>query len=288
MVFRLTLHSNSGLSATRTSERRKAPPSNRKCGRVVLWGRRLGASGAGTTRRAGRFAERIESSGDGANALGYEHSSLQQSRHLRIQGPQSGVGDARTLTLGVRRTRRFPVIALVLSVAAVLIPTTSAGLTASQAFDRSGAVSAGASGVWDPDDVTGRFDLRWVGAAYTSTDEIHLSFSFYDGFKRRFLPREIDDRYSHVSVGLGTVDGWFLRQQGRIVFIWGDFGSSCCEHARVRQTSSNALSVVFDPCSYVYGNEIDQAQGESYWRPRETRANDVTGVVHLAHPNCDS
>jgi hypothetical protein len=188
----------------------------------------------------------------------------------------------------VRKTRRVLVIALVLSVAAILIPTTSTGLPAAQALRHSSAVSRGASGDWDPDDVTGRFDLRWVGAAYTSTGEIHLSFSFYDGFKRRFLPREIDDRYSHVSVGLGTVDGWFLRQHGRIVFIWGDFGSSCCERARVRQPSSNALSVVFDPCSYVYGNEIDQTQGESYWRPRGTRATDLTGVVHLAHPNCDS
>jgi len=188
----------------------------------------------------------------------------------------------------VRKTRRVLVIALLLSVAAVLIAATSAGLPASQAFDGSGAITAGAGGVWDPDDVTGRFDLRWVGAAYTSTGEIHLSVAFHDEFKRRFLPRKIDDRYSHLSVGLGTVDGWFLRQHGRIVFIWGDFGSSCCERARVRQPSSNALSVVFDPCSYVYGNEIDQMQGESYWRPRETRATDLTGVVHLAHPNCDS
>lgn len=189
----------------------------------------------------------------------------------------------------MRKTRRVLVIALALSVAAVLIPTTSAGLTASQAFDRSGVVTAGASGVWDPDDVTGRFDLRWVGAAYTSTGEIHLSFSFYDGFKRRFLPREIDDRYSHVSVGLGTVDGWFLRQHGRIVFIWGDFGSSaCCGRAQASRPSSNTLSVVFNPCFHGHGSQIDRTQGESYWRPRETRANDVTGVVHLALPNCDS
>jgi hypothetical protein len=186
------------------------------------------------------------------------------------------------------KTRSVLVIALLLGGAAVLMPATSSALPASQALDRSGAVTAGANGVWDPDDVAGRFDLRWVGAAYTSTGEIHLSVSFHDGYKPRFLPREIDDRYSHVSVGLGTVDGWFLRQHGRIVFIWGDFGSSCCERARVRRPASNALSVIFDPCSYVYRNEIDQMQGESYWRPRETRATDLTGVVHLAHPNCAS
>jgi hypothetical protein len=193
------------------------------------------------------------------------------------------------LIRGVRKTRRALVVALLLFVSAVLIPATSSGLAASQPLSRSGAVNARASGVWDPDDVTGRFDLRWVGAAYTSTGEIHLSVSFHDEFKRRFLPREINSLYSHVSVGLSSaLDGMFLRQHGRIVFIWGDFASSCCERALVRRLSSNALSVVFDPCSYVYGNEIDQAQGESYWRPRETRAKDLTGVVHLAHPNCDS
>jgi hypothetical protein len=189
----------------------------------------------------------------------------------------------------VRKTRRIVVFALLLFVSAVLIPPTSTGLAASQAPNRLGAVNAHAIGVWDPDDVTGRLDLRWIGAAYTSTGEIHLSVSFHDEFKRRFLPREINSLYSHVSVGLsGALDGWFLRQHGRIVFIWGDFGSSCCERAWVRRPASNVLSVVFDPCSYVYGNEIDQTQGQSYWRPRETRATDLTGVVHLAHPNCGS
>ena len=143
--------------------------------------------------------------------------------------------------------------------------------------------------MWDPNDVTGRFDLRWIGATYTSSGEIHLSVSFYDGFERRFLPRAIDERYSHVSLALsGFLDGWFVRQHGRVVFIWGDFGSTCCARARVRQPSSNTLSVVFDPCSYGYGNEIDQAQAGSYWRPRTSRATDSTGVVDLAKPICDT
>jgi hypothetical protein len=70
--------------------------------------------------------------------------------------------------------------------------------------------------------------------------------------------------------------------------MWGDFGSTCCARARVRQPSSNALSVVFDPCSYAYENEIDQAQGVTYWRPRTSRATDSTGVVDLANPTCDT
>jgi hypothetical protein len=180
-------------------------------------------------------------------------------------------------------------IAFVAGVAAVLIPTNGTGVRASQVPRPSGAVLGGANGVWDPNDVTGRFDIKWIGAAYTSSGEIHLSVAFYDGFERRFLPRDINDSYSHVEVGLsGALNGWFHRRLGRIVFTWGDFGSSCCERAPVRRPSSNVLSVVFDPCSYVYGNEIDQAQGVSYWRPRASRATDLTGVVDLASPNCDT
>ena len=186
-------------------------------------------------------------------------------------------------------TRRVLVIALVIIVAAVLIPANAIGVGASPVPRRTGVVLGGANGVWDPNDVTGRFDLKWIGATYTSNGEIHLSVSFYDGFERRFLPRDINDSYSHVNIEIrGGLDGWFHRQDGRIVFTWGDFGSSCCERARVRQPSSNVLSVVVDPCSYVYGNEIDQAQGVSYWRPRASRATDLTGIVGLANPNCDA
>jgi hypothetical protein len=186
-------------------------------------------------------------------------------------------------------TRRVLVIALVIIVAAVLIPANGTGVRASQVPRRTGVVLGGANGMWDPNDVTGRFDLRWIGASYTSSGEIHLSVSFYDRFERRFLPRDINDSYSHVNIELsGALDGWFHRQDGRIVFTWGDFGSSCCERARVRQPSSNVLSVVIEPCSYVYGNEIDQAQGVSYWRPQASRATDLTGIVDLANPNCDT
>lgn len=185
--------------------------------------------------------------------------------------------------------RRALVIVSIISVATVFIPTTGAGLPAPEGLGRPGRVARADSGVWDPDDVTGRFDLRWVGATYTAAGEIHLSVSFYDGFERRFLPRSVSDRYSHVKVHLsGALQGWFVRRPGgRIAFVWGDFGSNCCERARVRRPSSNVLSVVFDPCPYVYANEIDRAQGESYWRPRKTRATDRTGVVDLAQPDCE-
>jgi hypothetical protein len=152
------------------------------------------------------------------------------------------------------------------------------------------------SGVWDPDDVEGRFDIRWIGAAYTSTGEIHLSLSFYEAFRARALARYghvtgRNDGYGYVNVTLSSsIDyGHFLRRPGgRIVFVWGDSASSCCAIDRVTRPSSKVLSVTFDPCSYVYGNEIEQVQGDSLWRTRHVRAHDSTELIHLSHPECDT
>ena len=148
------------------------------------------------------------------------------------------------------------------------------------------------NGVWDANDVRGRFDLRWVGASYTSSGEIHLSVSFYDGFDWRLLPRK-DGRFgkpeeSHVGVDLSAaLTGIFFRRlDGQLAFVWGDSASACCGHAIATRPSSNVISVTFDPCSYVYGEEIEMAQGYSLWRTRNVRAVDRTGQVGLAHPDC--
>lgn len=147
----------------------------------------------------------------------------------------------------------------------------------------------GSSGVWDPNDVDGRFDFRWVGAAYTAAGDIHLSVSFYDDFRPRLLPRFPHYEESNAGVRLsGALSGYFMRGSGgRIVFIWGDFGSGCCERDVASQPSSQVISVTFDPCDYGYGEEIDLARGESYWARHGVRARDTTGEVALHHPECD-
>jgi hypothetical protein len=70
-------------------------------------------------------------------------------------------------------------------------------------------------------------------------------------------------------------------------FEWGDFGSTCCKTADVTRPGPRVFSVTFNPCSYVYGEEIDFAFGESYWRTHRIRARDRTGEVELSHPNCE-
>jgi hypothetical protein len=41
---------------------------------------------------------------------------------------------------------------------------------------------------WDPDDVAGPFDLRWVGADFTSSTSLTIVVSLYDGFLVEALP----------------------------------------------------------------------------------------------------
>jgi len=184
---------------------------------------------------------------------------------------------------------RFMVVTTWVQVFVLTSTRASADLRVSPSLGEAGSTEFVSSGQWDPDDVEGPFDFRWVGAAYTSTGKIHLSVSFYDAFRLRQLPRpgETSDLDSHVSVWLsGALNGYFMRQPGgRVIFEWGDFGSTCCKTADVTRPGARVFSVTFNPCSYVYGEEIDFALGESYWRTHRIR--DRTGEVELSHPNCE-
>jgi hypothetical protein len=80
--------------------------------------------------------------------------------------------------------------------------------------------------------------------------------------------------------------GEFLRRGGRVIFEWADFASSPGETKEVTRPGPKVFSVTFDPCRYVYGNEIEMALGESYWRTQHIGAHDRTGEVELSHPNC--
>jgi hypothetical protein len=144
-----------------------------------------------------------------------------------------------------------------------------------------------ASGVWDRNDATGPFDFRWLGAIYTDDGDIHLSVSLYEPFERKRLPRRAELSESRLGVTLSAaLAGFFIRRNGRIFFRWGDTASSCCARARARMRSPNVISVVFDPCSYAYGEEIDMAQGESLWRRSTIRERDRTRALDFASPEC--
>jgi hypothetical protein len=127
---------------------------------------------------------------------------------------------------------------------------------------------ASAAGPWDPDDVRGPFDLRWVGAGYMSSTSLAFFVSFYEGFEVSELPwrpRGSPGPGRLVAAVLVTVDvaapnmwasfqGYLLRRAGdRIAFAYGDLGSSCgadfphsCDRGTVKQLGPNLIRVTID------------------------------------------
>jgi hypothetical protein len=112
---------------------------------------------------------------------------------------------------------------------------------------------------WDPDDVTGPFDLRRVEAHFSSPTSLSITVSFHDGFRVGALPwRPLRNQDGVLQQGMFVdvtgVDGYFLRRAGgRVAFIYGDFGSSCgasfpsgCERGVVTRPSPDVLQVSID------------------------------------------
>lgn len=133
--------------------------------------------------------------------------------------------------------RRFLIVAVALAIVASASPTR-------------------AESAWDGDDVDSPLDFRWFSARVTE-DEIVLVISFYRDFSPQKLPRLRGNPYGDRSVyvsGLPADEGYFARREdGRIVYIHGDFGSVCCTRTRVRQPEPDVLRVVMGPSPYDEG-----------------------------------
>ena len=116
------------------------------------------------------------------------------------------------------------------------------------------SIPATAESAWDPDDVAGPLDVRWVGASFASPTELKIVVSFYDGFRVEALGRFT---YSNRRVQVELQDyatGYFVRRpSGRIAFVWGDFASGCgavfqyCNKGVVTRPSANVLQVTIVP-----------------------------------------
>ena len=124
---------------------------------------------------------------------------------------------------------------------------------------------ASAAGRWDPEDVTGPFDLRWVGADYTSSTSLAFIVSFYEGFEVSELPwRPRGGPARGIAAGVEVFieidspniwagfSGYLLRRaEGRVAFIYGDLGSACgadfpnsCGRGTVKRIGPNVVRVV--------------------------------------------
>ena len=149
---------------------------------------------------------------------------------------------------------------------------------------------AGASSVSDPNDVWGPFDVRRLQANYTPTAQLRIVITFYHGFRVRALPNHVATDQG-IYVGLQkTATGYFVRRaSGRIVLIWGDFGSSCgfdqrnCNRDLVTRRSLDVFSVTIDPSlsdPFPYNIHL-----ETFWHAASGRlVKDVTEHVSLGLP----
>jgi hypothetical protein len=96
------------------------------------------------------------------------------------------------------------------------------------------ASPANAAGTaWDPDDVGGRLDLRWVGVYREDADTVRVSISLWDPVRSWMLPRP--DHWRHLMVrsegffdagiyGEGFI--FFSSERNRWVMEWIDAGSA--------------------------------------------------------------
>ena len=148
-----------------------------------------------------------------------------------------------------------------------------------------GTVPAYAESDWDPDDVESPLDLRWTGARFTPDDRIVLVLSFYDDFRPRALPRhkDWDDPGVHVTLSAVYHGLLFRRSDERIVFFYGDTGSSCCLKAVARQPSADVLKVVL--LTLPAGIYPYRVQAFSSWYDEDNElVRDRTGILELGMP----
>jgi len=172
-----------------------------------------------------------------------------------------------------RHTRGLATLCAALAVVAVVV--------------RAGPASAGS--VWDTDDATGRLDIRWLGVTFQADATTRLAVSFYDDFRASALPtlRNSADRdRGEIWVRLTEFEsGRFVyRLDGRLMFQYGDFGSTCCETAPVRNPSPNVLRVIF-ATDFIYEPVRPyEVRAESEWRMHGDVFRDHTASIDLGPP----
>ena len=147
---------------------------------------------------------------------------------------------------------------------------------------------------FDADDVEGPLDLRWVGASLTQDGEFRVTISFYDGFRVSALPKVrhgLLHGRGHVFVDLTEfISGTYVRRHGKIVFLYGDFGSSCgadfprsCLRARVRRSSDNVLNV--RDAVFCDGADLSyEARARTELKREDRTLKDWTSTLDLGVP----
>jgi hypothetical protein len=111
------------------------------------------------------------------------------------------------------------------------------------------AAPASARSVWDPHDVKGPLDIRWMSAVFTANHRIRLTISFYPRFRATAIPK-VRDRHGYAywsgrgGLELSLIDYFSVffarRRDGRVILLHPEQGD---EIERARIVSADVLRV---------------------------------------------
>jgi hypothetical protein len=160
------------------------------------------------------------------------------------------------------------------------------------------ATPSTAESAWDPDDVSGPLDVRWVGASFASPTQLNIIVSFYDGFRVEALRTIHFGGQSSAWVYLQDKEesqGVFIRRPGgRIIFVWGNLHNcggnnfpQLCERGVVTRLSANVLRVVIDPSPVMFDDHPWNIRVATVWRLPDgtgSRERDDTTAIALGYP----
>lgn len=133
---------------------------------------------------------------------------------------------------------------------------------------------------WDPDDVRGPFDLRWVGATYTASGDIRLTFSFYDPVPTWKFPRASnigDHGVKVVRVHSEEYGRIYRTRDGWLHLIWDEISPTIPQHVPVARLSPTTFRTRFFPPHP--GPYVLRTLG--IWTPGDDVVVDRTDAVHL-------
>ena len=126
-----------------------------------------------------------------------------------------------------------------------------------------------AAAIWDPNDVRGPLDIRWVKVRELHHGHLKVTIGFWPGFDRSALPIQLfTDNAAWVSFlprrFTGPTTAQILRRHGTLKLIHGDFGSSlCCWRSALTQIGPATFTTRILP---YWVRKLDRTNaGLRYW-----------------------
>ncbi len=126
-----------------------------------------------------------------------------------------------------------------------------------------------AAAIWDPHDVRGPLDIRWVHVKELDHGRLKVTIGFWPGFDRSALPTEVFRRnaawVNFLPEGFTRpTTAHVLRRDGTLKLVHGDFGSSlCCWGSRLIRIAPQTFTTRILP---YWVRELDRTNsGVHFW-----------------------